>query len=82
MITADHGNIEEMHDHENDLPHTQHTLNPVPVHYLSKKFKYRVKDGILADLAPTILEIMGIKQPVEMTGNTLLTGKRVWKKKK
>lgn len=76
LITADHGNVEEMHDHENDEPHTQHTLNPVPLHLISNQFKYRVKDGILADLAPTILEIMGIAQPAEMTQKSLLTGSR------
>jgi 2,3-bisphosphoglycerate-independent phosphoglycerate mutase len=75
LITSDHGNIEEMRD-GHDHPHTQHTLNPVPLHYISNKFKYRVKDGVLADLAPTILEIMGIKQPREMTGHSLLTGNR------
>ncbi|MEW6056897.1 MAG: 2,3-bisphosphoglycerate-independent phosphoglycerate mutase [Bdellovibrionota bacterium] len=76
LITADHGNIEEMHDHDNDQPHTQHTLNPVPFHYISKKFKYRVENGILADLSPTILEIMGLPQPKEMTGKSLLLGSR------
>lgn len=75
IITADHGNVEEMHDNH-DEPHTQHTLNPVPVHYISNKHKYRIKDGILADLAPTILDIMGIQKPAEMTQKSLLTGSR------
>lgn len=75
IITADHGNIEEMRD-DHDQPHTQHTLNPVPLHYLSKKFKYRVRDGILSDIAPTVLEIMGLPQPREMTSRSLLTGDR------
>lgn len=75
LITADHGNIEEMHD-DHDHPHTQHTLNPVPLHLISNQFKYRVKDGILADLAPTILELMGISKPAEMDRHSLLTGTR------
>ncbi|MBI3556477.1 MAG: 2,3-bisphosphoglycerate-independent phosphoglycerate mutase [Deltaproteobacteria bacterium] len=75
FITADHGNIEEMRD-DHDNPHTQHTLNPVPLLLVSNQFKYRVKDGILADLAPTILELMGIAKPNEMTQSSLLTGSR------
>lgn len=75
FITADHGNIEEMCDNH-DEPHTQHTLNPVPVHFISKQFEYKIKDGILADLAPSLLEVMGLAQPSEMTGKSLLTGKR------
>lgn len=75
IITADHGNVEEMCD-SHDQPHTQHTLNPVPIHYISNKYRYRLKDGILADVAPTILDIMGIPKPVEMTRASLLTGSR------
>ncbi len=75
IITADHGNCEEMRD-ENDQPHTQHTLNPVPIHFLSNHFKYKVRDGILADLAPTILQIMNLPQPKEMSGQSLLIGSR------
>ena len=75
LITADHGNIEEMHD-DHDQPHTQHTLNPVPLHFISKRFRYRVKDGILADLAPTVLELMGLPKPAEMDRASLLTGAR------
>lgn len=75
IITADHGNAEQMCD-EHGEPHTQHTTNPVPVHYISNKFHYKLKDGILADLAPTILQIMNIPQPPEMTGHSLLKGSR------
>lgn len=75
LITADHGNIEEMHD-AHDQPHTQHTLNPVPIHLISNQFNYKIKDGILADIAPTILDLMGIKKPAEMTQSSLLTGSR------
>lgn len=75
LITADHGNVEEMCD-DHDQPHTQHTLNPVPIHLLSNDFKYHLRDGILADLAPTVLELMGIPKPAEMTQKSLLTGSR------
>jgi 2,3-bisphosphoglycerate-independent phosphoglycerate mutase len=72
LITADHGNIEEMCDHDGH-PHTQHTLNPVPFHYISKQPQFQAHDGILADLAPTILKLMALEQPKEMTGKSLLT---------
>ena len=75
FITADHGNIEEMRD-DHDHPHTQHTLNPVPLLFVSNQFKYGVKDGILANLAPTILELMGLPKPAEMSQTSLLTGSR------
>jgi 2,3-bisphosphoglycerate-independent phosphoglycerate mutase len=75
LITADHGNIEEMHD-DHDQPHTQHTLNPVPIHLISKDLKYRLQDGILADVAPTVLELLGLPKPSEMTQKSLLTGSR------
>ena len=71
MITADHGNIEEMHD-EHDQPHTQHTLNPVPFHLISNLRQVVLRDGILADLAPTILQLLGLPQPKEMTGKSLI----------
>ncbi len=76
FITADHGNIEEMQDGEGN-PHTQHTLNPVPFHYISSSgFQYQLQDGILADIAPTFLEVMGLPKPIEMTGHSLLEGSR------
>ncbi len=71
MITADHGNIEEMRD-EHDHPHTQHTLNPVPFHFISKTLKPKCNDGVLADIAPTILKVMGLPIPKEMTGKVLI----------
>jgi 2,3-bisphosphoglycerate-independent phosphoglycerate mutase len=74
IITADHGNIEEMRD-EHDQPHTQHTFNPVPVHYISKKNSRKLHDGILADVAPTVLDIMGLPKPAEMDRKSLLEGK-------
>ncbi len=69
IITADHGNCEQMQN--NTGPHTAHTLNPVPFLLINEDFKLRDK-GILADVAPTVLDIMGIKQPEEMTGKSLI----------
>ncbi len=69
IITADHGNCDQMQDGTG--PHTAHTLNPVPFLLLSENFKLRDK-GKLADVAPTVLDIMGIDQPEEMTGESLI----------
>ncbi|MBI5058010.1 MAG: 2,3-bisphosphoglycerate-independent phosphoglycerate mutase [Nitrospirae bacterium] len=69
LITADHGNCELMF--ENNGPFTAHTTNLVPFILLKKGIKLRDK-GILADVAPTLLELMGIKQPEEMTGKSLI----------
>lgn len=68
-ITSDHGNCEEMLS--NDHPHTAHTMNPVPFILLKKGIKLRER-GILADVAPTILELMNIKKPDVMTGKSLI----------
>jgi 2,3-bisphosphoglycerate-independent phosphoglycerate mutase len=74
IITADHGNAEQMHDEDTHQPHTAHTLNLVPailcVPALEGK-KIDIAQGKLADLAPTVLKLMGITQPAEMTGKTL-----------
>jgi len=69
MITADHGNCDQMQDRTGH--HTAHTLNPVPFLLLNEDLKLRDK-GILADVAPTVLDIMGIDQPEEMTGESLI----------
>lgn len=71
ILTADHGNAEQMLD-ENGGIHTAHTCDKVP--FLICDPKVSVKNGILADIAPTLLEIMGIEKPVEMTGKSLLVG--------
>lgn len=70
LVTADHGNAEDMLD-ENGNVKTSHSLNPVPFVYVGKE-RVRVRDGRLADVAPTILAIMGIPKPAEMTGESLL----------
>ena len=72
IITADHGNSEKMID-ENGGVHTAHTVNPVPLILVDdSRPKVRLKEGKLADIAPTILEIMELKQPGEMTGVSLI----------
>ncbi len=72
LITADHGNCEQMVD-ENGRPHTAHTTNPVQFILVDPRAKDRlVHDGILADLAPTVLELLGLEQPAAMTGRSLL----------
>ncbi len=72
LITADHGNAEKMID-ENGHPHTAHTLNPVPLVLVDDSRKQaRLRKGALGDIAPTILELMGIPQPEKMTGTSLL----------
>ncbi len=70
LVTADHGNVEMMMDHETGQPHTAHTSFDVPV--LMINHNAGLADGSLADVAPTMLDIMGLKQPPEMTGKTLL----------
>ena len=70
IIIADHGNCEKMKN-EDGSPNTSHTTNPVPI-ILVDRNKRNVKNGILSDIAPTVLEILGIEKPLEMTGNSLI----------
>ncbi|WP_050929189.1 2,3-bisphosphoglycerate-independent phosphoglycerate mutase [Aestuariivita boseongensis] len=72
IVTADHGNCELMVDPETGGPHTAHTLNPVPVALVGGPDGARLHDGRLSDLAPTVLALMGLPQPPEMTGKSLL----------
>ena len=72
IIIADHGNADHALN-EDGTPNTAHSLNPVPFIYVTEDKDAKVKDGILADVAPSILHIMGIEQPKEMTGNDLIT---------
>jgi 2,3-bisphosphoglycerate-independent phosphoglycerate mutase len=72
IVTADHGNSEQMVD-ENGGPHTAHTLNPVPLILVSENPAYRtLKQGRLGDIAPTLLQLMGLEKPDAMTGNSLI----------
>jgi 2,3-bisphosphoglycerate-independent phosphoglycerate mutase len=73
IVTADHGNCDIMIDPETGGPHTAHTLNPVPVIVVGGPKGATLKNGRLADLAPTILFLMGIDRPREMTGECLLS---------
>ncbi|WP_299027046.1 2,3-bisphosphoglycerate-independent phosphoglycerate mutase [uncultured Sulfitobacter sp.] len=72
IVTADHGNCEMMIDPETGGPHTAHTLNPVPVVVTGAPAGTTLRTGRLADLAPTVLALMGLDQPAEMTGESLL----------
>jgi 2,3-bisphosphoglycerate-independent phosphoglycerate mutase len=72
LVTADHGNCELMRDPETGGPHTAHTLNPVPVLLMGGPKAATLHDGILADLAPTLLALMGLPQPAAMTGTRLI----------
>lgn len=71
IITADHGNAELMYDVVNQQPHTQHTTNVVPMLYVGRPARL-AKTGSLSDLAPSLLKMMGVPQPVEMTGHALI----------
>jgi len=72
FVTADHGNADKMIDFVHKQPFTAHTTNRVPFYaVMDNKFKLR-NDGILADVAPTILDVMGIEKPPEMTGDSLI----------
>ena len=73
LVTADHGNCELMRDPATGGPHTAHTTNPVPV-VLDAVPGAVLHDGRLADLAPTLLALLGVRQPPEMTGRSLLGG--------
>ncbi len=71
LLTADHGNAEDMFDEVSGQPHTAHTLNPVPLIYMGRPARM-IDGGRLADIAPTLLAMMGLPQPPEMTGRALV----------
>jgi 2,3-bisphosphoglycerate-independent phosphoglycerate mutase len=75
LITADHGNCEQMRNPDG-TPHTAHTTNLVHLVYVgADKDGVTLKDGILADIAPTMLDLLGVAKPVEMTGSSLIVRK-------
>ncbi len=77
LVTADHGNCEQMRDYASGQNHTQHTTEHVPLVYLgSHHATLRQEGGILADVAPTLLALMGIEQPNAMTGTSLIVSER------
>lgn len=71
LITADHGNAEQMIDYKTGEPHTAHTTNPVPLILVGME-NAKLKTGKLADLAPTMLDIMGLEKPEEMSGESII----------
>jgi 2,3-bisphosphoglycerate-independent phosphoglycerate mutase len=75
LITADHGNAELMFDEKTGQPHTAHTTNPVPLILFDAKKRYGAlrSGGVLSNVAPTILTILGIEKPDEMTAESLLS---------
>lgn len=76
FICADHGNAEQLVDYETGAPFTAHTINPVPFILVNYDDAYTLREGgCLADIAPTLLEMMGMEQPEEMTGKSLLIKK-------
>ena len=73
IVTADHGNADHMLEPDGS-PNTAHSLNPVPLIVTASGLQLRVRGGILADVAPTVLDLLGIPQPVQMTGTSLIVG--------
>lgn len=72
LITADHGNVEQMLDETNGQPLTSHTSGPVPLVYVGKQKLRLADDGSLCDVAPTLLKLMNLPQPAEMSGHSLV----------
>jgi 2,3-bisphosphoglycerate-independent phosphoglycerate mutase len=73
IITADHGNIEQLIDYDTGMPHTAHTINRVPVILVDETRKQmKLREGTAIDVAPTVLELLGITKPTEMTGRSLI----------
>ena len=76
FICADHGNAEQLVDYETGAPYTAHTTNPVPFILVNADPSYTLREGgCLADIVPTLIELMGMEKPVEMTGKSLLIKK-------
>ena len=73
LITADHGNVEQMHDHDSGQVHTQHTTELVPFIYVGPTQAVISEGGVLADVAPTLLHLMHLPVPQEMQGRNLIT---------
>ncbi len=75
LVTADHGNAEQMSDETTGQAHTAHTMNKVPLLLINAPARVTtLGDGRLADIAPTVLDLMGLPRPTAMTGNSLLNG--------
>jgi 2,3-bisphosphoglycerate-independent phosphoglycerate mutase len=77
LVTADHGNLEMMRDPRTGQPHTAHTVGPVPFVYVGARPDATLRDGgALRDVAPTVLDLLGLPKPAEMTGTTLFGSAR------
>ena len=73
IITADHGNIEQLIDYDTGMPHTAHTINLVPVILIDEAHqRCRLNQGTAIDVAPTVLQLLGLSKPAEMTGHSLI----------
>ena len=72
LVTADHGNAEQMLEADGTSPHTAHTANPVPLVVTAADLRI-APDGEIADLAPTVLALLGIAQPLQMSGKNLIS---------
>jgi 2,3-bisphosphoglycerate-independent phosphoglycerate mutase len=72
LVTADHGNAELMRDAATGQAHTAHTLNLVPLIYIGRRHATMAETGALEDISPTLLNMMGVPQPPEMTGESLV----------
>ena len=72
LITADHGNVEQLHDPATGQAHTAHTTNLVPFVYYGARAVEMTGAGVLSDIAPSLLVLLGMPQPAEMTGKALL----------
>jgi 2,3-bisphosphoglycerate-independent phosphoglycerate mutase len=72
IVTADHGNCERMINEISGAPHTYHTVGPVSLFVVGNEYYALKTRGKLADVAPTVLELMGLPKPEEMTGNSLI----------
>ena len=70
LITADHGNADRMLEEDGETPYTAHTTSPVPFYIVGASVKLR--NGRLSDIAPTMLDLMGLQKPAEMDGETLI----------
>ena len=74
LITADHGNVEQMSDPDSAQPHTAHTALNVPLVYIGpRQLRFQSDGGVLSDVAPTVIELMALKLPTEMTGRSLVS---------
>ena len=75
LVTADHGNLEMMRDARTGQPHTAHTVGPVPLLYVGARADATLRaGGALRDVAPTLLDLLGLPQPAEMSGRRLFEG--------